>query len=201
MLLIRQLCISVLFFVYFAPAYSTDLYYGFRFGMTQFDSDIGATTGTARLEENDFGYKFYMGNSISESAAIELFYTDYGEVTLGGHAGDTFIKNGSSFSFLNNDSELSSGLTSLGINGVYKYSLGKTQSLIGKLGLVGWKYNFKIQSPVDNISNSESDYDVYWSLGFQQDMGKNLSLLFDYEMLETDDLDLNALGFAIQVSF
>ena len=201
MFLIRQLCISTLFFVYFTPAYSADVYYGFRFGMTQFDSDISATTGTSRLEENDFGYKFYMGSPFSESTAIELFYTDYGEVTLGGHAGDTFIKNATSFSFLNNDSELSSGLSSLGINGVYKYSLGKTQSLIGKLGLVGWKYNFKIQSPADNISNSENNYDVYWNIGFQQNLGKNLSLLFDYEMLETDDLDLSALGFAIQINF
>lgn len=198
---LKQLHLIIILSLVSLPIYSADLYYGFRFGLTQFDTGISNTTGTSRLEETDFGFKLLAGAPLGNNSAIEAFYTDYGEATLGGHAGDSFTINDSSFNFINNDSELSSGVTAFGINGVYNLSIGKTQTLIGKLGLMRWKNDFKIQSPVDAISSSEDDYDAYWSLGFEQKLGKTLALVFEYEALSTDNIDLNSIGMTIAVKF
>ncbi len=184
-----------------SAVFSADLYYGFRFGFSRFDTGISNTTGTARLEENDFGFKLLTGIPLSHNTAIEAFYTDYGEATLGGHAGDTFTLNDSTFNFIDNDSELSSGLTAFGLNAVYNYSFSQSQALLVKLGIMRWENNFKIQSPFNTLGSTENDLDLYWSLGLEQKLGKSLALIFEYETVETEDIDLTSVAVTFAVKF
>lgn len=201
MALLKHLATGALLSLITLPAVSADFYYGFRFGISKFDTNINNLTGTARLEENDFGFKLLAGMPLGNNMAIEVFYTDYGEVTLGGQTGDTFDLNSTTFIFTSNDSELSSGLTTYGLNGLYRYSINASQSLNARLGIMRWQNKFKVQSPLNSISSSEDDIELYWSLGFEQRLGSSLSLLFDYESLVTENIDLQSIGLNIIYQF
>jgi len=198
---LRHLNTAALLSLITLPAFSADFYYGFRFGISKFDTNINSLTGTARLQEDDFGFKLLTGIPLGNNIAIEAFYTDYGEVTLGGQTGDTFNLNSTTFIFTSNDSELSSDLTTYGLNGVYNYPINASQSLSAKLGIMRWQNRFKVQSPSNSISSSEDDIELYWSMGFEQRLGSSLLLLLEYEALKTENIDLQSIGLNIIYQF
>ena len=58
--------------------------------MGQSDIDTKITTGTATLDEEDLGWKFYGGANINEYLTVEVQYADFGAATLNGVNGSTF---------------------------------------------------------------------------------------------------------------
>ncbi len=197
----RATLVCTLFFIS-APAFSADLYYGLRFGFSQFDANISNTTGTADTQENDFGFKLLAGYPLGNNLAIEAFYTDYGRATVGGNTGDSFNLNGQTINFASNDSEFSSDVATFGFSGVYNYPLSESRTLIGKLGIHRWKNDVRLLDPSNNnINTSDDGYDVYWNVGFEQKLGKELAFIFDYEAVGTDNVDLNSFGVTVVVKF
>jgi len=201
MFLLNRITPAILLFSISVPAFSADLYYGLRFGYSQFDANISNTTGTADTQEEDFGFKLLAGYTLSNNIAIEAFYTDYGRATVGGNAGDSFNLNGQTINFTSNDSEFSSDVVSFGFSGVYNYPLSKSQALIGKLGIQRWKNDARLRDPASNINTSDDGYDIYWNVGFEQKLGEELAFIFDYEAVGTDNVDLNSFGVTIVVKF
>lgn len=65
-------------------------YMAANLGSTETDTGISNLTGTARLDESDFGGKVLMGREVNAFFAIEGFVTSLGVTRVEGSAGDTF---------------------------------------------------------------------------------------------------------------
>ena len=63
------------------------------YGSTSLDTGVDTVVGTT-LEEDDTGYAFAIGNEIDDNVSIEGFYIDFGEASLRGDNGDTFVLDG-----------------------------------------------------------------------------------------------------------
>ena len=59
-----------------------------------FYAGVGSVVG-ASLDEDGTGYACVIGNEIDKNLSIEGFYIDFGEASLKGDSGDTFVFDGS----------------------------------------------------------------------------------------------------------
>ena len=80
-------------------ANADDWYVGGAFGSTAIDTGVSAVSG-ATLDEEDTGSSFFIGTKMSENLSVEGFYTDFGEASLSGDSGDTFVLDGTTYHFL-----------------------------------------------------------------------------------------------------
>ena len=117
-------------------AANNDFYIGLSYGTTTIDT--GITAVTASLDDEDSGFKIFLGKKINANLSVEGFYADFGEASLTGNNGDTFTLDGTTFQFIVNNASITAEATALGINGLYAIPLSDTFSFFGKAGLMFW---------------------------------------------------------------
>ena len=68
--------------------------------------DTGASVGTASLDEDDAGFKFFTGVVFNQFFAMEYFYNYYGEAGISGNNGQTFTIDGTQYQFSVDNAEI-----------------------------------------------------------------------------------------------
>ena len=66
-LLIIALCVAA------SHAGAVPWYIGGSYGLAEFDTGVTSLTGATFLDENDNGYKFYVGANATDNIALEFF--------------------------------------------------------------------------------------------------------------------------------
>ena len=117
---------------------------------------IGADIGYASYQEMDdgsAGFSLYGGYNLNEVLAIDLGWTDLGDVT-----GDS------------KDAEVSA----LYLDIMGRFPLQTDLTLFGKVGLASWDY----EATQGAATDSDSDIDVYFGIGMDYDVSGSSAVRF-----------------------
>jgi len=185
-----------------ANAADTNWYTGISLGTTTVDSDISNTTGTARLDESDTGYKILIGKKIDKTISIEGFYADFGEASLTGNTGDTFDANNTTFAFTVNNAKLTQSATGLGINAKFNYAFNDKSSIAGRIGMLMWDAEASVSGATITTDSASADgTDLFYGVGYKYGLTNQYSLTIDYDMYSADDLDFDMFAVGVLYNF
>ena len=73
---------------------SDNYYFGFGLMQTEVESGFSALTGTAALDEKDWGETFFAGINLNENLDLEFAFNKFGETILSCNNSDTFVADG-----------------------------------------------------------------------------------------------------------
>ena len=73
---------------------SDNYYFGFGLMETEVESGISGLTGTASLDEKDWGQKLFAGINLNEYLDLEFAFNKFGETILSCNNNDTFVTDG-----------------------------------------------------------------------------------------------------------
>ena len=167
-------------------------YFGGSFGWTDIDTGVSAVTGTAKLDEEDTGYKFFAGLELNKIFSAEVHYANIGEATLTGNNGDTFVLDGAPFTFTANGTTMEAEGTSFGISALARLPIdGKIKPFV-KLGVHFWDIDAKLSSPVGTASFNDDGTDIFYGVGVEVEAADRLSARAEFERF--DDVDFLSIG-------
>ena len=175
-------------------------YFGGSYGEAEQDS--GVTVQTASLDETDSAHKIYFGYQYTKNLAVEVFYADFGQISLKGDSGDTFTStNGTQLSFTINGTVATAAQDTFGVAAVFGTDVTSNAGLFAKAGIHAWDYDEKwTATGVDLSSNNQTDSgtDAFYGFGGFVDLSENISIRAEYEMFklggEGSDTDFISLG-------
>ena len=182
-------------------AQSEEWYAGGALLSVELDTGAAVVSGTS-LDEEDTGFKVFIGRRINENLSIEGFYADYGEATLKGSNGDTFTLDGVLYQFIVDNASLTSDSTGIGISAKYTFEINDFIDLYGNLGLLRWDSEMTSSSTSSgSATSSDTGTDLIYGVGISFGVSDRLSIFADYEITEIDDDELTALGAGVAVNF
>ncbi len=73
---------------------SENYYFGFGLMQTEVESGLSALTGTAALDEKDWGEKLFAGINLNKNFDLEFAFNKFGETVLSCNNNDTFVSDG-----------------------------------------------------------------------------------------------------------
>lgn len=185
-----------------ANAADTNWYAGVSLGETTVDTGITNTTGTARLDEDDTGFKILVGKKIDKTISIEGFYVDFGEASLTGNTGDNFDLGGATFVFTTNNAKIASSATAFGVNGKFTHAFNDKSSIAGRIGLYMWDAKFTVSgASIASTTLSDDGTDLFYGIGYKYNINKQYALTLDYDLYTTDDDDLDMISLGVLFNF
>ena len=187
--------ILFIFFIFYSSqfAYSADMngYVGGNLG--QADHDTGIVTGTASLDEEDFGWKIYGGVNINENLAVEVQYADFGAATLSGVNGSTFTAAGTALQFITT-AELDGDADSIGFSAVAGYDINEYIRPFVKFGGHSWDYEINSTGNVNGTLASDDGFDLFFGVGLKINVTDNVSGVLEIEQYQFDSLILDSVN-------
>ena len=195
------LLFSFFLIIFSCNIYANDNYYGVSFSSINYDTGATPTAGTIQLDERSFGFKLKVGNMINRSFAMELFYADYGEASILGNAGSQFTIDNTLFSFSTNNASLTFENEAIGLNGAYFKPINNSLTFMARLGVLAWTRNLIIIDGASSGTASDEGNDLFYSLGFEQQISKSTSIIIEYEQLKFGEADVDSLAFALALRF
>jgi hypothetical protein len=174
--------------------------------------DTGVTTGTASLDEDDAGFKFFGGVVLSQFFSVEYFYNYYGEATLSGNNGQTFTIDGTQYQFSVDNAEIKGESWATGFTPIISYPIpinngGSIESIspFAKFGIHYWEVDYTISAGSATYAAATYDgWDYLWGLGAQINFnfnGLKLGFRGEYESTQVDDGDLDIISGSMLVRF
>lgn len=186
--------------VFSVNAAESGLYGGVVYGSSTIDTGITALTAT--LDEKGTGYRLFIGKSMTKNLAFEAFYADFGEASLSGNTGDTFISGGTTYQFLVNNAKIAESATGLGINANFTHNFNNKSSLVGRLGILSWNSSLTVTGT--NISGGtikNSGSDVFYGIGYQHNFTKKVGLVVGYDIFRISEENVSTLSVGVNVNF
>lgn len=137
------------------------------------------------FDDDDTGYKFIAGIRLFDAFAVEMNYVDFGSIVFDD---GSIVADG-----IRSEYEA----TALDAFAVGFFGIGPAEAF-GKLGVVYWDADSRIQGGLAglDLSSSDSGTDIVFGLGGQINLG-SLSLRLEFESFDVsgaDKLDLWSLG-------
>lgn len=178
-------------------AIAEDWYVGGAFGNTTIDTAVSAVSG-ATLDEDDTGSSFFVGSRMDETFSIEGFYTDFGEASLSGDSGDTFVLNGTTYTF-NTTASIKVGGSTTGVAG--KLHLDMTENLQGFLkgGMHWWDAEVEVSTGTASANATSSGTDIVMGVGVDYQLGDNVAFLVGWDSYTIDSESVTFLMGGIKV--
>lgn len=153
---------------------------------------IGASLGSASVDDpaglvddSDTGVKLFGGFRLNNNFAVEAFYADFGDP-------ETF-----SFGSLSSEE-----ITGFGVQIVGIAPLSNQVELFGKLGLISWDEDYKIDG---SVTFSDSGTDLTYGFGATFHVNDMVSIRGEWEFYDVEDsfgdIDVDLLSIGVQVNF
>ena len=180
-------------------AFAEDWYAGGTFGKTTVDTGISAVSG-ATLDEDDTGSSFFIGTKLDDSFSIEGFYTDFGEASLAGDNGDTFVLDGTTYTFNTSATIKYSGST-MGAAGRLHFNMTENLQGFVKGGIHWWDVEAAVTTATASANATDEGSDIIMGIGMDYQIGENLALLVGYDKYTVDSEDITFLGGGIRFDF
>ena len=191
----------VLFISLLTPAFAQDSqwYVGGGLGLSKGDTGVSGLTGTAALDDDGEGFKIFTGYKFDKFIGIELAYVDFGDASLTGNTGDTFVINGSRYQFLTDGVTLGAEAKSISIEGVYyiplDYYTGKESHKFFipylKAGAHFWDVEYSVvASSIDSRTADDDGFGFVGGVGLNLNIIKNFSIRAEWErFFMEEDID------------
>mgnify|MGYP001188101838 CR=1 FL=1 len=193
---------------------SDNYYFGFGFIKTEIDSGISSLTGTATLDEDDWGERLYAGINLFENLDLEFAFNKFGVAVLSGNTSDTFISDGrfkkhnsapgSTWTINVNQysTNIHSNSVSAAIKPKYNFTINNDLEvgISGQIGITGWDQSeTHLTAGSDTSVYDYSGYDGFYGIGVTaQTKALSFSLEYhDYDMF----YDAKAVGLSISYKF
>jgi len=185
-----------------ATAADSSWYAGISYGSTKIDSGVSGTTGSASLDEEDTGYKLLVGKKINKNISIEGFYADFGEVSLTGNTGDTFVLDGQTYQFTTNAANVTASATGVGLNGKYSFVITQKSSFAARVGVLSWDIEGTVSgASISTSKTSQKGTDLFYGIGYQYDLTNSVAVTADYDSYKADDDKFTVFAIGLAFSF
>ena len=183
------------------PSFATaeGLYVGALYGSTSLDSGVDTVVG-ASLDEDDTGYAFVIGNEIDENVSIEGFYVDFGEASLTGDSGDTFVLDGTAYVF-NASATIKATGTSMGVAGKLHFDMTEKLNGFFKIGMHSWDTEETLAAATTSATTTDDGIDILMGIGAEYDISEKVAFVVGYDKYTLDDDDVTFLNGGIKVRF
>ena len=195
---LTSLCVAAALASSFSvQAEGVNLYGSVSLGTTTVDTGVTNTTGTASLDEAGSGFKLMLGKKIDESISIEGFYVDFGEASLTGNNGDTFVLNNTTWAFTTNNASIKSSATGFGANAKFNYDFNNKSSIVGRVGLMSWNIKTTVSgSSISSSTLSKTGNDIFYGVGYKHQLSDKYALVADYDVynMDTDKVSMLSVG-------
>ncbi|MDA8631812.1 outer membrane beta-barrel protein [Litoricolaceae bacterium] len=148
------------------------------------DTGISSVTGGS-LDEDDTAFSINLGYYVSPKLAIEGFYIDGGEASLKGDNGDTFVLDGTTYTFTANNVVIKSEFTAWGLNAKYDFAKTENLTVYGKAGFASWEADFTVAaSSVSSTLAKDDGTDSVFALGVDYSLSDNVLVRTEYNKVE-----------------
>ena len=153
-------------------------YIGAGIGRSNIDDETG-------FDESDTGFKLFGGYRANENVAFEAFYADFGEPDMKEFG-----------------AKLSEEVTGFGVQVVGIAPLANQFELFGKLGLIFWDEDFKVNG---TTTYSDDGTDLTFGFGGAFTVNPQFSIRVEWEFYAIEDsvgdLDTDLLSVGLQFNF
>jgi len=163
-------------------------YTGGSVGMTTLDTGTTNLTGTAELDEDDFGFKIYGGVNINKLLGFEVHYADFGRRSLSGNPGDTFDAGGTTFQFTNSATTTTDEV-SYGLAATVGYDITEWFRPFAKFGGHRWSQEGATTTSTTRTSTTIYGIDTFFGVGVQAKAYKGVSVRAEFERFQFDGAD------------
>ena len=174
-------------------------YVGALYGSTTLDSGVDTVVG-ATLDEDDTGYAFVIGNEIDENVSIEGFYIDFGEASLKGDSGDTFVLDGTAYAFTGS-ATIKSSATSMGVAGKLHFEMTEKLNGFFKFGMHSWDSETTTAAATGSATVTDDGVDILMGIGAEYDISEKVAFVVGYDKYTLDDDDVTFLNGGIKIRF
>ena len=172
-------------------------YLGFSYGNTEFESD-DITPITAQMDSSDSGLKLFFGYDLSRRVSLEFAYVDFGESSLSGSSGDTFMFDGSTYAFIH-DTNWSAEVSAITVSTLYSFRPGNTGLAIQpRLGLAMWESESNYSNTIGTYSVNDDGANLFYGIGLMYKLTKLFSLKAEYKLYNFDS-DVEMLGIGLKM--
>jgi OOP family OmpA-OmpF porin len=174
-------------------------YVGALYGSTSLDTGVDTVVG-ATLDEDDTGYAFVIGNEIDESVSIEGFYIDFGEASLKGDSGDSFVLDGNAYVF-NASATIKATGTSMGVAGKLYFDMTEKLNGFFKIGMHSWDTEETLAAATASATTTDDGIDILMGIGAEYDVSEKVAFVIGYDKYTLDDDDVTFLNGGVKVRF
>jgi len=174
-------------------------YVGALYGSTSLDTGVDTVVG-ATLDEDDTGYAFVIGNEIDENVSIEGFYIDFGEASLKGDSGDTFVLDGTTYVF-NASATIKATGTSMGVAGKLHFDMTEKLNGFFKMGMHSWDTEETLAAATASATTTDDGIDILMGIGAEYDISEKVAFVVGYDKYTLDDDDVTFLNGGIKIRF
>ena len=177
---------------------SDNYYFGFGLMETEVESGLSALTGTAALDEKDWGEKLFVGINLNENLDLEFAFNKFGETIMSCNSGDTFVTDGKINGGANaSGASLTCGANNRSIN-IHsnsvsaaikpKFDVAITNdldvSVFGTIGVTQWDQSETLLTVgVSESMYNYSGHDPFYGIGVTAQQNA-LSFSFEYQEYE-----------------
>lgn len=206
---IGLILVCFIFLTGIAFAQDTKWYLGGGYGVSDVDTGVSGLTGTATLDEDGDGFKFFAGFQFNEYFGFEIAYVDLGEAELKGNNGDTFVLDGVTYNFTADSVIIAAEVDTIALEAVFSLPLQKmtgNESLkyftpFIKFGVHFWDIEYTVAASNLNAMTADDDgTDIVFGAGINFNIIRNLSIRAEWERFNADE-DLDYFSGSIIVRF
>ncbi len=178
-------------------------YIGASGGKADIETGVSGTTGTANLDEDDTGWKVYGGYKWENNFGIEFNYADFGEASLSGNNGDTFVFAGDTYAFTANGVNIDLEGTTFGLGLTYSLPvIEDTFYIDAKVGAHRWDADMTVSADsAGSVSLSDDGTDPFYGLGLTYQITKEVAARVEFERYEFDEDDVDYASAGLTFSF
>lgn len=169
-------------------------YVGASIGQSDLSDEVSAIT--ANVDDEDTGYKLLVGYELMSNINIEVQYTDLGEVSVSGDAGDTF-SSGTTYEFLRDNANIKAEGSSFGVSGLAKMQANDLVAILFRAGVQGWDVDYSVSaSDIASASLSDDGTNLFYGIGVEIATVGNIAIRGEYEVYDFNDgnVRLSSLG-------
>ena len=170
-----------------------DFYFGFSIGRTFVDANLSSPT--ANIDDEETGYKIYVGRPLWDFLDLEFALVDLGQATLSGQALD-FFKIGDTQHQFAGDGQLRTSMEALTISGIYTHKIFDKFWARGQAGLAFWSGDLDVTNSTFSGSTSESGVGAVLGGGVRWEFVDHLSVRADYEfyLVQNESLGIDGVN-------
>ena len=156
-----------------------DFYFGFSIGRTFVDASL--TSPTASVDDEETGYKIFIGRPLWDFVDLEFALVDLGQATLAGQALDFFTIGDTQYQFAG-DGRVRTSMEAFTVTGIYTHKVFEDFWVRGQGGLAFWSGELDSTNSTQSGSVSENGVGLVLGAGVRWEFIKHLSVRADYEL-------------------
>jgi len=137
---------------------------------------------------------------LDENLSIESFYVDFGEASLAGDNGDTFVVGSTSYVFTSS-ATIKSTATSLGAAAKLHFDMAEKLNGFVKLGIHSWDSEITLSAATASATTTDEGIDILMGFGAEYDVSEKVAFVVGYDKYNLDDEEVTFLNGGIKVRF